>query len=501
MNKVEITACKNFSISRIDRRIYGSFVEHMGRVVYSGIYEPESKYADKEGFRKDVIDKVKELALTTVRYPGGNFVSNYCWEDGVGPKETRPRRLDLAWKATETNEFGTDEFVKWSKKADVDPIFTVNLGTRGIKEASEYLEYCNYAGGTELSDKRIKNGAAKPYNIKTWCLGNEMDGSWQIGHKTAQEYGRLASEAGKTMKMIDPDIKLVVSGSSLSSMDSYPFWDQDVLRYTYDVADYIAIHQYYGGQEKGTASFLAQTYDMEEYIKTIKSAVQLVKNEKKEDKELYLSLDEWGIWTVPPNTVDKEIESQKWEVAPKISEQIYTHRDALLFAEMLMTVIKNADTVKIACQALLTNISSCIMTEKGGDLWTQTTYYPLFYLSNYARGIVLSSVYSGSKYSVGNFKNVDVIDQVIIFNDEKNELIIFAVNRSDEVVETKFNLYGFDIKSIIECVTMASDDITVTNEKDHDAVKPQKVDMAKMVDKGCVAQFEPYSFNMIRIAI
>ncbi len=321
MLKAEVICDKNFKIGEIDPRLYGSFLEHMGRVIYTGVYEPDHCKSDEEGFRSDVLEKVQEMGVTAVRYPGGNFVSSYHWEDGVGPRSDRPKKLELAWKAIETNEFGTNEFVHWARKAGVEPIFTVNLGTRGIEEAAQYIEYCNFPGGTQYSEMRKAHGVSEPYGIKMWCLGNEMDGEWQIGHKTAYEYGRLAAEAGKTMKLIDPDIELIACGSSLSNMETYPVWDMEVLEQTYDVIDYLALHQYYAGQEKGTKSFLAQTLDMEEYIKTIRSVAQVVKKKKRSDKDIKFSVDEWGVWALPSNSVNIEVSKEPWKIAPPISER------------------------------------------------------------------------------------------------------------------------------------------------------------------------------------
>ena len=290
MEITKIICNKNFQIDKVDSRLFGSFLEHMGRVIYSGIYEPDNINSDEDGFRKDVLEQVKQMNVTTIRYPGGNFVSAYHWEDGVGPKEKRPHKIELAWKSIETNEFGTNEFMKWAKKANINPIFTVNLGTRGVEDAAHYLEYCNFPGGTEYSDLRKMHGVDKPYGIKLWCLGNEMDGSWQVGHKSAEEYGKLAAETGKVMKIIDPEIELIVCGSSLSSMETYPEWDMEVLDKAYDIADYLALHQYYAGQEKGTPGFLAQSLDMEEYIHTIRSAAQVIKQKKKSKKDMKFSL-------------------------------------------------------------------------------------------------------------------------------------------------------------------------------------------------------------------
>lgn len=502
MNITKIICDKKFIIGEIDSRLYGSFLEHMGRVIYSGIYEPENKVSDDDGFRKDVLEKVKEMHVTAVRYPGGNFVSSYHWEDGVGPKNQRPRRIDLAWKAIETNEFGTSEFMQWAKKAGVEPIFTVNLGTRGIEDAVNYLEYCNFPKGTKYSDLRRAHGIENPYGIKLWCLGNEMDGHWQVGHKTAEEYGKLAAEAGKVMKLIDPEIELIVCGSSLSSMKSYPEWDLKVLEETYDIADYLALHQYYAGQEKGTGEFLAQTLDMEEYIKTIRSAAQVIKQKKRSQKDIRFSVDEWGVWATPANTVNEEIDNKPWKIAPAISEQIYTLEDALLFAGMQMVILRNADVIKIACQSLLTNVSACIMTEKNGGLWLQTTYYPFYYFANYAKGIVLNTVEEGPGYESEEYGNVFYVDSIAIWNNKDDELVVFAVNRDErQRREVEVIVSGFELKSVIQSVSMTAEDKKMTNQKDHRAVIPKTVENVRIEMDKCKICIEPLSFNMVRIKV
>lgn len=502
MSTTKVIINKAFKVGRIDSRLFGSFLEHMGRVIYTGIYEPDNDNSDEDGFRKDVLERVRKMNVTVIRYPGGNFVSAYNWEDGVGPVEERPRKLELAWRAIETNEFGTNEFMKWAKKAKVDPIFTVNLGTRGVEDAVHYLEYCNFAGETKYSDMRRNHGIQKPYGIKLWCLGNEMDGEWQIGHKSAEDYGKLAAETGKAMKLVDPDIELIVCGSSLSSMDSYPKWDVSVLEKTYDVADYLALHQYYAGQEKGTKGFLAQSLDMEEYIKTIRSAAQVVKAMKRSKKDMKFSIDEWGVWAVPGNTVNNEVDKKPWQIAPAISEQIYTMEDALLFAEMQMVMLRNADVIKIACQSLLTNVSACIMTEKGGGHWVQTIYYPFYYIANYAKGIVLKSQCEGPVYSCDEFSRVLYVDSISVWNDEDDELVYFAVNRDEEnVQEVSLELSDFSVKGIVESISMTAADKKMTNQFDHDAVKPELVKNTQLTEKEAKIKLKPLSFNMVRLKL
>lgn len=502
MLKAEIICNKSFRIGEIDPKLYGSFVEHMGRVIYSGIYEKDHPCADEEGFRQDVLTATKKMGVTAVRYPGGNFVSAYHWEDGVGPKELRPRKPDLAWKAIETNEFGTDEFIHWARKAKVEPIFTVNLGTRGIVEAVQYLEYCNFPQGTKYSELRKSHGVEEPYHVKLWCLGNEMDGAWQVGHKSAYEYGRLAAETGKAMKILDPEIELIACGSSLSTMETYPEWDLEVLEQTYDVIDYLALHQYYGGQEKGTKEFLAQTLDMEEYIRTIRAAAQVVKQKKRSSKDMKFSIDEWGVWAVPGNSVNEEVARHPWQTAAAISEQIYTLEDALLFASMQMVILRNADAVKIACQSLLTNVSACIMTERNGEMWLQTIFYPFYYFANYGRGAVLQCAQEGDSYSCESHDVVPYLDQVVVWNEEQKEIAIFLVNRSEEeAMNIKINLQDMCPAAIIEAVSMTAENKKMTNQMNHQAVLPKTNDQIIIENDIIKGKVDALSFNVIRIGL
>ena len=245
MISAHLTIDPHFVVGPINRRLFGSFVEHLGRCVYDGIYEPGHPEADEHGFRKDVTELVRELGVSTIRYPGGNFVSGYRWEDGIGPVDQRPRRLDLAWHSTETNEVGLDEFARWLTKVGSELMYAVNLGTRGVEQALDVLEYANLRGGTELSDLRIANGAVEPYDIRMWCLGNEMDGPWQVGHGTPREYGRLAVKTARAMRQIDPTLELVVCGSSSAQMPLFGTWERIVLEETYDEIDFISCHAYY----------------------------------------------------------------------------------------------------------------------------------------------------------------------------------------------------------------------------------------------------------------
>lgn len=492
---------KSFHQGEIDRRIYGSFAEHMGRVIYSGIYEPTHPKADEDGFRTDVLSAVRDMGVSCVRYPGGNYVSFYNWQDGVGPVQTRPSRLELAWRSIETNEFGTNEFMRWAKKANVQPMLTVNLGSRSMEDAISYLEYMNVPGRTQYSELRKEHGSTAPYDVKLWCLGNEMDGTWQIGHKTADEYGRLAAEVGKAMKLVDPSIQLVACGSSKSDMPTHPDWDMTVLEHVYGIADYLSLHQYYGGQQMGSAAFLAQSMDFEDYIHTVRSAISVVKKKARSRREMRVSIDEWGVWSVPCDAVTGEIDAQPWQIAPAISEQIYTMEDALLFASMLMAMARNADIVKIGCQSLITNISACLMTERNGGMWKQTIYYPFHYLARYAQGIVLQAQRDIPVYACGQ-DAVPYLDTLLVWNQQAGELALFVVNRADNSrAQLDCRLEGFEVQSVIESVVLSSADRKQTNQLNHDTVTPRACGNAIVKDNALTAEFEPLSFHMIRLKV
>ncbi len=296
MISARLTIDPHFVVGPINRRLFGSFVEHLGRCVYDGIYEPSHPDADKEGFRRDVIALVKELGVSTIRYPGGNFLSGYRWEDGVGPRENRPRRLDLAWHSTETNEIGLDEFASWLKKVGCELMYAVNLGTRGVQEALDVLEYANIRSGTTLSNQRIANGAVEPYDIRMWCLGNEMDGPWQLGHGTPQEYGRLAVKTARAMRQLDPTLELVVCGSSNAQMPLFANWERVVLEEAYDEVDYISCHASYEPRGGDYASFLASAVNMDRFIDSIVATADHFKAVRDSRKTINITFDEWNVW-------------------------------------------------------------------------------------------------------------------------------------------------------------------------------------------------------------
>ncbi|MET0976966.1 MAG: alpha-L-arabinofuranosidase C-terminal domain-containing protein, partial [Leifsonia sp.] len=343
MSRARVTLDRDFVVGEVPRRIFGSFVEHMGRCVYTGIYEPGHATADEQGFRRDVLDLVKELGATVIRYPGGNFVSGYAWEDGVGPD--RPRRLDGAWHTVETNAFGLHEFIDWSRVAGVEVMEAVNLGTRGVEEARALVEYANHPGGTELSDRRRKNGHDDPFDIRLWCLGNEMDGPWQMGAKTADEYGRLAVEAAKAMRLVDPRIELVACGSSSSAMPTFGAWEQTVLGHTYDQVDYVSLHAYYQEHDGDHASFLASAVDMDYFIESVVSTADAVRARGKHKKHINLSFDEWNVWYQSgkdtedqPHVIER---AGVWKEHPRIIEDEYSVTDAVVVGTLLNSLLRH----------------------------------------------------------------------------------------------------------------------------------------------------------------
>lgn len=495
--KAKMVVDKDFAISEIDSRIYGSFIEHLGRAVYGGIYEPEHPLADENGFRKDVIELVKQLNVPIVRYPGGNMVSGYNWEDGVGPRAERPRRLELAWRTIETNEIGTNEFIDWAKKANSEVMMAVNLGTRGIDAARNLLEYCNHPGGTQWSDLRKQHGYKDPHRIKTWCLGNEMDGPWQIGHKTAEEYGRIAQETAKAMRLVDPSIELVACGSSNTAMPTFPQWEATTLEHTYEAADYISLHQYYGNRNDDTASYLAYSMDMDHFIKTIISTCDFIKAKKRSKKTMNLSFDEWNVW-FHSNDADKKIDP--WSIAPPQLEDAYNFEDALLVGSMLITLLKHSDRVKMACMAQLVNVIAPIMTTNGGGSWKQTIFYPYLHVSQYGRGIALQPVLSSPKYDSKEFTDVPYLDSIAVYNPDHEELTIFAINRSlEDSLILECDARSFTDYQVKEHIVLESEDLKAVNTLDHEAVKPKTNGSALIQDGQVTARLSKHSWNVIRL--
>jgi alpha-N-arabinofuranosidase len=417
------------TVAPIDRNLFGSFLEHLGRAIYEGIYDPGSKLSDASGFRKDVIEEIRTLGVPIVRYPGGNFVSGYNWLDGVGPKQDRPRVLDKAWNSINSNQFGTNEFMAWCKAGGTAPLMGLNLGTGTSEQAAALVEYCNIEKGTQWSELRRKHGIAEPYQVKHWCLGNEMDGPWQIGHMTAAEYGLKAADTARQMRYVDQSLQLVACGSSGPGMPTYLEWDREVLEQCYEYVDALSLHRYIGNtlEETGgkTEKYLAMNLTMDRQIAETAAVCDYVRGRKRSTKKLWLSFDEWNVWY---RARSGDAVNGRRQEAPHLLEEVYNLEDALLVGGIINTLLRNADRVKLACLAQLVNVIAPIMTN-ATSLYRQTIYYPYSWALQMARGAVLNLQSESPVYEVTGIGEVPYLDVTGTFSKESRNVSLFILNR------------------------------------------------------------------------
>lgn len=417
------------TIAPLERNVFGSFLEHLGRAIYEGIYDPGSKLSDSNGFRKDVLDEIRHLGVPIIRYPGGNFVSGYNWLDGVGPKANRPRVLDKAWNSIESNQFGTNEFMAWCKAAGTTPLMGLNLGTGTAEEAAALVEYCNVEKGTKGSDLRRQHGFDEPYKVQHWCLGNEMDGPWQIGHMSATEYGFKAADAARQMRYVDPSLKLIACGSSGPFMPTYLEWDREVLEQCYDYVDGLSLHRYFGNNQRDTggdtSKYLALNLSMERQIAETAAVCDVVRGERRSAKKLWLSFDEWNVWY--RTTSGDAVNGHRTE-APHLLEEVYNLEDALLVGGLVNSLVRNADRVKIACLAQLVNVIAPITTNAEG-LFRQTIYYPYSWGLQFARGEVLNLLVECPTYDVHGMDEVPYVDVAGTIDQSEGKVSLFVLNR------------------------------------------------------------------------
>jgi alpha-N-arabinofuranosidase len=488
-----------FTVADVDDRLFGSFVEHMGRAVYGGIYEPGHPTADADGFRGDVLELVRELGVTIVRYPGGNFVSGYDWEDGVGPRDSRPARLDLAWRSLEPNQVGTDEFLAWTARAGVEPMLAVNLGTRGIDGARALVEYCNAPGGSRWADARRANGHDAPYGVRVWCLGNEMDGPWQIGQKDAVAYGKLAAEAGKAMKLVDPSIELVACGSSNSAMPTFGAWEDTVLDLTWEVADHVSLHTYYDPDKyAGLDAFLACSLDLDRMIATVAATADAVAGRKRSRKRLSLSVDEWNVWHQTGNP-GYERSGVPFEHAPAITEDDYTVADALVVGCLLITLLRHADRVRMACLAQLVNVIPPIRTLDGGPAWRQTSFFPFRDAARFGHGSVLRVEPSSPAYEAPGEGPVPALEATAVAG--ADALTVFAVNRSPEPLALTAHLRALPGARVLGHTVLSDEDPSAINSAQQpDRVAPRELAGARVDGETLRAELPPRSWNVLRLA-
>ena len=512
MRMSSVVLDNDFPIGTTDPRLFGAFIEHLGRCVYGGIFEPGHPTADKQGFRQDVMALVRELAPTIMRYPGGNFVSGYNWEDGVGPVEQRPARLDYAWMSTEPNSFGTNEFIDWCRMADIEPMLAVNLGTRGPEEAGRMIEYCNHPAGTALSDLRRAHGWEQPHGVKFWCLGNEMDGPWQTGAKTAAEYGRVAVEAAKVMRWVDPSIELAACGSSGRNMATFGAWEDTVLQHTFDEVEWISLHTYLNNYADDTPAFLASPDLMDSFIEEVVAIADAVAARRRSSKRIMLSFDEWNVWyrTRRPRTTRTR---PGWPVAPPILEEIYTMQDALAFGGAVISLLNHADRVRSACLAQLVNVIAPIMTETGGPAWRQTIFHPFAHMSNHGRGTVLRAVVTsdtyGTAYSDPRGPNDPAIPLPAVpylkfaaVRQAEGGLALFALNRDlQQEMQLDVEMRSFPGMQLMAADTLHHTDLNAANTKDApDRVAPTR--LSGVTAEGAVlrARLPAASWTLIRLS-
>lgn len=501
MLNARITVDRDFEVGEIDRRLFGTFVEHIGRCVYGGIYEPGHPTADSRGLRGDVIALTRELGATVVRYPGGNFLSGYRWEDGVGPQDKRPSEVDLAWFATEPNSFGTNEFMDWCRATGVEPMFCVNLGTRGPNEARELLEYCNHTGGTRLSEWRKSHGYDAPHAIKLWGLGNEQDGPWQIGQKSASEYGKVAREAAKLMKWLDPSIELSACGSSNRQMPSFGSWEYQVLEECYEQVDLLSLHQYFAKQGDDSYGFLTTIDEMDRFIREVVAICDAVGAKKRSSRKINLSFDEYNIWYKARQTgmMDRPAD---WPVGPAFNEELYNFEDALVLGGAMITLLNNCDRVHVACLAQLVNVIAPIMTVNGGAAWKQSIFYPFADASRLGQGSVLRQVVESPTFSTSTTADAPYLLSTSISSHDGDRLSLLLLNRHlEQPLSVAITARGFDGDwRLAEAQTLHHDRLDAVNSVDApDTVAPAAFGAVEIAAGTITASLQAASWTTITL--
>jgi len=495
--------------SNLDRRLLGSFLEHLGRAVYTGVYQPGSPLADANGLRRDVIDEVRTLGVPIIRYPGGNFVSGYNWLDGVGPRDQRPTVLERAWNSLETNQFGTNEFMEWCQLVGTEPLLGFNLGTGTPEMAVALVEYCNVDGGTKWSDLRRAHGYEQPWDVRYWCLGNEMDGPWQMGHMPAREYGRKARDAARQIRRIDRNLQLIACGSSNTILPTYLVWDREVLEECFDQVDGISLHNYYGNTEQlsgnSSARYLAMNLDMERQIQEIAAVCDYVQGALKSAKRLWLSFDEWNVWYRARGGIYADGQRQ---FAPPLLEEVYNLEDALLVGGFLNTLLRRSDRVRVGCLAQIINVIAPLVTNDDGVL-RQTIYYPYAWALKYARGRVLDLVVSSETYPItaaglradfARDDEVPFVDVVVTHDQASAEAAVFVLNR-DLSGERELQLEWSDPQPVrvLACETLTGSDLKAVNSFDDPLrVAPQPLD-APRAGRRMTMRLPPASYTVLSV--
>ena len=496
--------------AELDRRLLGAFLEHLGRAIYTGVYEPGSKLADGQGFRTDVLSEVKTLGVPIMRYPGGNFVSGYNWQDGVGPTDKRPTVLERAWNSLETNQFGTNEFIEWCKLVATEPLLAFNLGTGTVEQGVAYVEYCNVAKGTKWSELRRAHGYDAPHAVRYWCLGNEMDGPWQMGTMTAREYGRKARDAARQIRVIDRELKLIACGSSNTVMPTYLVWDREVLEECYDQVDAISLHNYYGNTPalsgNDSARYLAMNLDMERQIQEIGAVCDYVQAVKRSPKRLWLSFDEWNVWY---RARGGRFANGEGKFAPRLLEEEYNLEDALLVGGLLNTLLRQAERVRLACLAQIVNVIAPLVTNETKVL-RQSIYHPYAWALRYARGRVLELDLESESYPIkaeglrpdfARDGSVPFLDVAATHDPQNGQVCLFMLNR-DLTGERELQLDWHDLtpSRVLVCETLTGSDLKAANSFERPTLVAPRALEPPGVGSKMTFKLPKHSYSVVHVA-
>ena len=472
-------------VGTVDRMIYGNFIEHLGRCIYGGIYEPGSPLSDERGFRQDTLEAVRALQVPLLRWPGGNFVSGYHWRDGVGPVESRPKRRELAWHAIEPNSFGTNEFLEYCRLINTEPYICVNMGTGTQDEAMNWVEYCNGTGDTEFANLRRSHGYEQPHQVKYWGLGNEIYGDWQIGHKDAVDYAKAAREFGKVMKWTDPNIELIACGAQ------HLEWDVEVLNRTCDLVQHISAHYYWGPtpNEDPYYSSLLKPAHFEEYLRVLWQLICDVRRKRSIRHEIKIALDEWNVWYRTGANEDQALQER------------YDLTDALSVAIFLNMMRRNCEAIQIANLAQLVNVIAPIYTSPEG-LFRQTIFFPLQAAVQYSGETALHAWVECDSYEApGNLaRRQPLLDVFASVDEARGKLYISAVNLSkDAPQEVRIKLDSATVQG--EAVAHVTNGPTAETVNDFGDEKVTMTDVPFAAAREFVYTLPEHSATVLEIAL
>lgn len=484
-------------IGEVHRHLFGNFAEHVGRCIYGGIFEEGSPLADADGFRKDVMQAVRGLGVTILRWPGGNFASGYHWKDGIGPRQLRPVRPDHAWGNLEPNRFGTDEFLKYCERLGVEPYICINAGLGTIEEARQWVEYCNESRDTYWARERRKNGRDRPWGVKYWGLGNEIDGPWQLGHKNAEDYSKFALEAAKAMRRADPSIRLIASGSSNFRRGAdWVGWNRTVLQQLRGEIDYISLHTYIGNRENNFEKFLAASRDIDERIEVVEGLIRAARAGLAEARPIYIAFDEWNVWY-------RMTGSSEFEIGRTGVEEIYNFEDALAMGMFLNCFIRHAHVVKMANLAQLVNVIAPIFTSPNG-LFLQTIYFPLAEYAKQQGNLALDVLVRSPEYKPDAGRPVGYLDVSATYNPKTRQIYLNVLNRSEKLdIETRISNVEGRLAPAVNVWELYHSDLKVTHGfGSDDKVRPvTKTIQAVLAGNGFSYKFPKHSLTILTLSL